>query len=99
MKHIIQLITERSHEDGPDHVRSYSGRAMYGKECLGIECGSVSAFMVEILENADNMDEVREIADALRNMRSDNMGLGMIVYFPGIPFVESEEDEECDDGT
>lgn len=54
-------------------VRSYSGRGMYGEECIAVVCD-------------DAGDAVHE-AGALGppKPRTDSMGRGEVAYWPGIP--------------
>jgi len=41
--------------------------------------------------------DTREVHAAFRHMRTDSMGRGIIVYFPGTEFVRDDADcEECD---
>lgn len=68
--------------------RDYSGRAMYGKTCFGIVVDSITdafEFYVAVAIVLD-ADDARELALAAR---TDSMGLGMIVYFPGVELVEN----------
>lgn len=97
-KHIIQVICERGHEDGPENVSSYSGRGMYGKKCLGISCGNERFFIADLFMWCQNMEEVRACADEITGMKSDSLGRGHIVYFPAIEYVsdDQESDEEGD---
>ena len=83
-------------EMGEHEPRSYSGRAMYGRSCLGVECSDVGELFAEVLESADE-DDLRELAETFRTMRTDSMGLDIIVYFPGTEYVRNDADcEECD---
>jgi len=52
-------------EMGEHEPRSYSGRAMYGRSCLGVECSDVGELFAEVLESADE-DDLRELAETLR---------------------------------
>lgn len=85
----------------------YSGRSMYGKECFGITLESDKDFtlvMLELfrfMEEEGNGDVVRELVDS---MRSDNMGLSYIYYFPNweledLPpgFGDNEEEDDDDE--
>lgn len=65
----------------------YSGRAMYGAECFGIT-GSDSAitkFMIALAADTGESELAMELADS---MRTDNMGLDKIAYFPGYTVAE-----------
>jgi hypothetical protein len=83
-----------------DDVRTeYSGRGMYGSNCLGIVTGdsgfSLAQTLMEAREEADEADEdVRELLDAMlsREPRTDSMGLDTIYYWPGIQVEEDNDD-------
>ena len=83
--------------------RSYSGRGMYGKECLGVtlqEGDSLGKFFGQVLDEiaaGSDEDEIEVIADDFHSMQTDSMGLGMIVYFPKVPFVDDGVDREYSD--
>ena len=73
-KHALQKLIEGSDEDFK--VRSYSGRGMFGKRCLGIEVdreyslGDVFAAILEAIANDDcvlNEQGLEEAAEAFRN--------------------------------
>lgn len=96
------LVESAGHE-----TRSYSGRAMYGKSCLGVVIpnGSLGQFIADIFEqmqyNLDAYDDdgVRErcegAATAFRSMRTDDMGRDdMIVYFTDVAYEEDDDEEE-----
>lgn len=70
-----------------DAIRTgYSGRGMYGEMCFGVVVpgfNQAARFLVELATLMVDHDEpgtAGELADA---MRSDNMGMDMIFYFPG----------------
>ena len=94
LKEAIERISEDCditiHED-------YSGRFMYGATCLGLSfegsAGSLFAAFIRELENAES-STVEEAAEMFDDMRSDNLGLGTIYYFPGWKFEESEDEDE-----
>ena len=74
---------------------------MYGKTCLGVELDRYmpqTTFIANVLEDIADEDECAEMlvefAHALRNSKSDSMGLGTILYFPDIPFEGSEDEDE-----
>ncbi len=80
--------------------RHYSGRGMFGEQCLGItvdreisEVGLGAKLILEYMvahSEAEDLDydatpDENEILDILERSCTDSMGLGTIVYFPGIP--------------
>jgi hypothetical protein len=81
--------------------RSYSGRAMYGAHCLGVECDNGAGLMAElavsIAEQASDPAEVAEIMQHLTSPRGDSMGRGSILYWPSIEWMDGEEDEDGED--
>jgi len=100
-KKLIEMI-----EDSGDYApQSYSGRAMYGKECVGVRIRrdqSEFEFFADLLETADSQsdgedelsDNVNEIAKLMRRAKTDSFGLDTILYFPRIEWVDDSEDEE-----
>lgn len=66
-------------------TRTYSGRGMYGKECLAVSLHDVSEqeFYADLIEKTDGSD-AKQVSSALRNARMDNLGRGTILYFPSI---------------
>lgn len=81
--------------------RSYSGRGMYGKRCLGVTCNNTSNVVLDILpelliggiDDADVPSEfIEEACELLRNARTDSMGRGAIIYWPEIEWEESEDE-------
>jgi hypothetical protein len=68
-------------------VCSYSGRGMSGRTCLGIvvnsSVGEVLAMLVESVDDSNR----EEIVQAVRSMRTDSMGRGVVLYWPSIAFV------------
>lgn len=84
--------------------RKYSGRGMFGKNCLGVSFShsEFSEFLARLVEYASDSDceDPCELANNIRTLRSDSLGHDMVYYFPGVEFVESEtsnEEEEIDD--
>ena len=45
----------------------------------------------------ESADALEELAKGLRGSCTDSMGLGTILYFPGIPFEGNEKDDEDDE--
>ena len=82
----------------------YSGRFMYGATCFAIDVDRVSTAvydfinilqeMLEIEVDEELIEEVKEFLDydwSSADIRTDNMGLGYVVYFPDITVDEEEE--------
>lgn len=109
MKTAQQLIKQVIYDMGIDAtVRSYSGRAMYGKSCLAVvsndrgvewKLGMAIGRVLEVAErDYDDGDLDAKLADDCyrlenRSPSSDSMGLGVVIYWPGIAYEEEEEEE------
>lgn len=85
------------------NVRSYSGRGMYGKECLAFtvdEDQNKFAVVAEITEHLFELylnDKIEFSGpDVFSKTCQDNMGLGTVLYFPGIPYVDEKPEEESE---
>ena len=108
-KHILQeMLEELSHD-----VRSYSGRGMYGKKCLAIDVGQgftpgfLAAEIIGLLVLREGLfmpndptsreQVLEELQEGLRNMTSDQMGKGMILYFPDVPFENTDKSGETEE--
>lgn len=58
----------------------YSGRMMFGRECVGIVCDNVPQMMASLAGYLSGNGEDLPVG----GMCQDNMGKGFIVYFPNI---------------
>lgn len=71
-------------------ARDYSGRGMFGKDCVGLTVPQGGAFKAGAAVAAQLDEEGRgELAEL--SCSSDAMGRDVIVYFPGVPWVSDEE--------
>jgi hypothetical protein len=78
-------------------TRSYSGRGMYGASCLGVDVSREKELIRALVEHVD--DENREeVQEAIGLMTVDSMGRDIIVYFPGIKYVDELEPFEDEEG-
>lgn len=90
----IELI-----EDAGYRVRSYSGRGMYGRQCVGVELDSTAA-LVSFGRNVAlgaTQEEQAQLAQMSESV--DSLGLGLILYYPYVNWPKDRpEDEEDDSG-
>lgn len=56
--------------------RSYSGRAMYGRTCLGVTVPEPMKAVLDIAAQGVKVPPPRQ----------DNMGLDYVIYWPNIPW-------------
>ena len=78
---------------------AYSGRFMFGEECLAVKnIKNTEEFLGELLFEIDLWNErcLPELKIHLtkRDCRVDTLGKHYVVYFPYIEYVDSEEDED-----
>ena len=100
LKNVIDAV-ELSGDTEQLKTQSYSGRGMYGSQCLGFTCdsGDMLSAVAEIMANALDMDAMALI---FSGARWDSMGRSStIIYFPridadGLDF--SSDEYEGDDG-
>jgi hypothetical protein len=71
----FEAFVEKIREAGYE-PRSYSGRGMFGKVCVGVD-----------LDRNDRGEDLPGGAS------EDSMGLGYIMYWPHVEWVETEEVE------
>jgi hypothetical protein len=83
-------------EDADYTTHSYSGRGMYGKDCLGVELDdnqSVLQFIADLMNCAREQDKVLDdIIPFIRGAKEDSMGCGIVVYFPDVEYTSDFED-------
>lgn len=85
-----QLIEDMGYE-----TRSYSGRGMYGKECLGVlltiarPVEEAMRIGFEIADyNSQIEDDLEDRIPLPKTVATDSMGLDTIIYFPGVEYKE-----------
>jgi len=76
-------------QDG--ELRSYSGRGMYGSECVGLVVNHIAEFTIIVAQaavfaemNEEGEDFVLEVGD----VEMDSMGKGMVFYWRSHTFKE-----------
>jgi hypothetical protein len=84
----LNEIIEMAELDESAVRENYSGRGMYGAECLGIAAESDDETLLFALAVGQVLGFDRAFT-VLRDSRSDSMGRGTITYFPRIK-IEKE---------
>ncbi len=86
------------------NVRSYSGRGMYGRSCLGVVTDKSGAALVcEVIQelisgasdDSETVDKISDLCSELSDPSEDSMGLSTIVYWPDIEW--QSDSDGCDD--
>ena len=80
----FSVLQEGADNIGADLRRNYSGRGMFGKECIGI-VGPLAS-LVHVVMHVTLEDPA--LALELLNISHDSMGLDMIFYWPGLQAPE-----------
>lgn len=72
--------------------RSYSGRGMYGKQCVGFTFeGNTLDAVADLFEVAAYYDHgVFELARVVKSAQTDNMGMDTVIYFPRVKWAEKD---------
>jgi hypothetical protein len=86
-RRVEDAIIEANTEGTVDDVLQlkYSGRGMFGSTCLGLSLASTAEAFKVIAYLAISLNEDGENPDdMLDRVRTVSMGLGVIVYFPGV---------------
>lgn len=77
-KQAAEIITSYNGEI----YEEYSGRGMFGKTTTGVKIENQEDFfniIADILEDGDD-EEREEVAKAMRKLKWDSLGLGLIFY-------------------
>ncbi len=106
-KKVIELFKEVADDMYEVNIRSYSGRAMYDKYCVGVVCENTYDFVARVSEKIGKLNERDEddtnldfsASDIFSNTHQDSMGLSQIIYWPHIPWVKDviEDNNDEDD--
>lgn len=78
-----------------EFYNGYSGRGMYGEQCVGIT-GSFSDCMLVIAEliKAEREESgFNDMVDQLLDFKQDSMGRDVILYWPDLEKAEDREEE------
>lgn len=81
---MLLRVAEESDLDAT--VDSYSGRSMYGAQCISISSGEMSGYRLALLlveVAAHDEDDLAAIIDA-GEPRTDSMGRGSVFYWPSL---------------
>ena len=75
-----------------EFMYGYSGRFMYGMRCVGI-VGGLSEIQTALMDFALSNPAMGEIIrEIVKTQRVDNMGLDVIIYFPGVDIDPPPDD-------
>lgn len=85
MENIKELIKEYCDGEGLKYRENYSGRGMYGRSCVAIDCDNpletLSGIFAYLVDSDSDIDGC-EVQSALGEPREDSKGMVRILYFP-----------------
>jgi hypothetical protein len=97
-KHALQVALEQVRDNGLKiRVRSYSGRGMFGAECMAVTFDrdvSETEIVTEALERGYAVGTDAAVKQALKGARFDNMGLGTVMYWPDVPYTLDDSNDD-----
>jgi hypothetical protein len=77
------IIQQAGHDS-----RSYSGRGMYGKSCVGVVVEEVMPAIADLVLGCEDTEQAYLLID---RVKSDNMGCDTILYWPSVEWSEKTE--------
>src|SRR5688572_24954961 len=92
---LIELIESTGHYE----ARSYSGRGMYGKYCVGVSVDNVYTFisnMLCVVLDTEDSTLIYHFARLLENTSDDTLGYGYIVYWRSMTWPDDMIDDSED---
>jgi hypothetical protein len=84
-------LEQAAADHGCDLRTDYDGRGMHGKTCIGLAADSVPDVVKALVQFAASDPDLA--SELLNSWSLDDMGKGVIVYFPGFT---SERDDGCE---
>jgi peptide deformylase len=81
-------VFEEAHVD----VSSYSGRYMYGKQCVGIVAPDLGwqSDVIQFISSHGKFNLLEEFAQLIKNIKMDNMGKEFVYYNPDVCLPEED---------
>lgn len=90
-----QLPQVFAYLDQPLQLRDYSGRGMYGRVCPAVSGPSPVAVCAALAAGCATGEEAAEL---IAGLKTDSMGMGVVLYWPGVEWDEKgwlpQEQEE-----
>lgn len=91
--HEVDDILDAAHRCDID-IQSYSGRCMYGEQCLAVVVPSINEYTAFILCVARNNYQLGELMS--KNISQDDMGFDTVYYWSGIQWEDGNLCRSCD---
>lgn len=89
----IDVIKNFCEDYGYSFRDDYSGRGMFGKQCIGIVCDVSPVYLISCLSDTLRDEGFESCTDILGTPCTDSMGLSTIVYFPKLSVRKESRNE------
>lgn len=94
MENVKEFIFDYCNDEGLDYREDYSGRGMYGKQCVAITCNNPLSVLADIfmyiMDNNFEKWEAFKVREILGEPKQDSMGYSSVLYFPKLKREEVE---------
>lgn len=95
----VRMIFEFCETEGYAFYGHYSGRGMYGSQCVGIshngsEFGLAMKLARHLVDHCEDEDDAIDAMELLEHASHDQLGLGTITYFPHLAPLDDLEDSD-----
>ena len=77
-------------EDAGYDPQPYSGRGMFGKQCVSVR--SDERLLMVLSDIVGCIEDKMQSAELLRRAETDQMGTGIVVYWPSAKWPTKERD-------
>ena len=95
MTTIQELLKQACEDHGNVSFRNtYSGRGMYGRQCVGIagDNGDIYSVIAQVIKDSKESDKFDWIVDTLLiQSNEDSMGMGIIIYWTCLKSIEETD--------
>lgn len=88
MNENVRILKEVAERYNLDFRSDYSGRGMYGRECVGVVTSNMATLLMVLGQKGFDVEQ---------RVCTDNMGRDTIVYFPDLQDDPDDTDEDPDD--
>lgn len=93
MENIKELIKDFCDDEGLNYRDDYSGRGMYGRSCVAVDCDNpletLSGIFAYLVDSDDDIEGC-DVQFSLGEPKQDSMGMGSILYFPKLSTKDKE---------
>ena len=93
----FELLEELANEVEGDARATYSGRGMFGRNCVGIVLESESNLLALGVAIAELIEDEELKGVLINNTKTDSMGRSIIAYWESVSCDDAPEDSDEDE--